>query len=102
MEIVNCTPHAITVCDETYEPSGLTIRLDYETSLAGAIGFIPVSKLELVGHNLPEKVEGKLLLVSAMVLKEFPERDDLIAPNTNEAVRNEKGHIVSVPGFICN
>jgi len=62
----------------------------------------PVVKNEVVGSNLPAPEKGVFYLVSAMVLAGFPERGDLLAPNTNEAKRNEMGHIVSVPGFVSN
>ena len=39
---------------------------------------------------------------SAMVLAACNDRSDLVAPATGhpDAVRSEKGHIVSVPGFV--
>jgi len=115
LTVENWTPHAIVVShnlvnyygewetyETTYEPSGSTARLEKESKMVGDIGMFPVSKEVIVGHNLPEPREGVLLLVSAMILSAFPERSDLIAPDTNHATRNEKGHIVSVPGFVCN
>jgi hypothetical protein len=85
-----------------YEPSGEVVRLDYESEEVYALNGNIVERNTLVGHNLPEPREGTLLLVSAMILGAFPERKDLIAPNTNKAVRNESGHIISVPGFVTN
>jgi hypothetical protein len=53
-------------------------------------------------EGLPEPVEGTIFIVSGMLLAACPERKDLVAPATGHpgAVRNEKGHIVSVPGFV--
>ena len=52
-------------------------------------------------QNLPEPAENILYIVSALVLA-ASKRADLVAPATGhpEAVRNEKGQIVSVPGFV--
>ena len=105
MKIVNLTPHAICVdgaSKKTYEPSGSVVRLEYESEELYALNGNIVECNSLVGHNLPDAVEGVMLLVSAMILGAFPERMDLLAPNTNKASRNEKGHIVSVPGFVAN
>ena len=105
-KIVNMTPHAIVVSNgnttETFEPSGSIVRMEMISESIGRWGAFPISTSSVVSHNLPETVEGTYLLVSAMVLSAFPERKDLLAPDTNNATRNEKGHIVSVPGFIAN
>ena len=105
MEVINMTPHAIVVDEgdkrrRTYEPSGQTVRLDYTTVHSGIVDGFSVATNHLVGDNLPPMEAGTLLLVSAMVLGAFPNRSDLIAPNTNQAKRDERGHIVSVPGFV--
>ena len=53
-------------------------------------------------ENLPAPEQGKIYIVSAMVLA-ATDRKDVVAPATghNECVR-DKGLIVSVPGFIYN
>ncbi len=99
-KIINMTPHSITVANKVFEPSGETIRLQYETETIGNINGIDLEVNTLTGHNLPNIEPGIVLIVSAMVLNEFPERIDLIAPNTNKAIRNDQGHIISVPNFI--
>ena len=104
--IKNLTPHAIVVANQdqtiTIEPSGLVARIDLVENKIGELHGFPVYSQSLVGHNLPEEEEGVILLVSAMVLAEAKKlnRKDCVAPNTNAATRNEKGHIVSVPGFV--
>lgn len=106
-KIINCTPHAIVVANEgveiVIEPSGLVARIDMQTITIGELDGFPIVKNEVVGNNLPAPQEGVFLLVSAMVLAEAKNlgRVDCIAPNTNAATRNEKGHIVSVPGFVA-
>ena len=105
-KIINLTPHAIVVKNgdrsAVYEPSGMVARMETKTSVIGEVDGFPVVKNEVVGSNLPAPEKGVFYLVSAMVLAGFPERGDLLAPNTNEAKRNEMGHIVSVPGFVSN
>ena len=103
MKIVNMTPHAIVVGERTYEPSGMVARIEQESKVIGTIDGFEIEVNTVVGHNLPEFTEGTYLLVSAMVLTIAKElgRFDCIAPNTNKAVRNDKGHIVSVPGFVA-
>ena len=54
-------------------------------------------------EGLPKEVEGTKLIVSGLVLSATL-RKDLVAPATGhkDVIRNDKGHIVSVPGFVCN
>jgi len=118
MKIINMTPHAIVVKEPlviesplnngrearcvTYEPSGSVVRMETESYWSQKVDGFDVHQNIVVGSNLPEPEEGTYLLVSAMVLSAFPERADLLAPDTGNAERNDKGHIVSVPGFISN
>lgn len=53
--------------------------------------------------DLPEPVPGTVYIVSAMVLSALAgSRPDVVAPATGHpaCVRNDKGHILSVPGFV--
>ena len=54
-------------------------------------------------EGLPEQEENVFLIVSGMVLS-ASNRTDLVAPASGhpDTVRNEKGHIVSVPCFVSN
>mgnify|MGYP006914491380 FL=1 len=54
-------------------------------------------------YGLPEKQENTFIIVSALVLQAI-DRDDLVAPATGhpECVRDERGQIISVPGFVKN
>ncbi len=102
--IVNLTPHAIVVdngeISKTYEPSGEIARVLTESTVVGVEDGFEVVSIRVTGDNLPAQKDGVLYLVSAMVKGLRPEREDLIAPNTGAAKRNDKGHIISVPGFI--
>jgi hypothetical protein len=103
--IINITPHAIVVDDgeisKTYEPSGKVARVITESTPVGKMDGFEVVSTRVMGDNLPEPQDGVYLIVSAMVMGLRPDRKDLIAPNTGAAKRNEKGHIISVPGFIA-
>jgi hypothetical protein len=87
---------------KVYEPSGIVARIEMAQHPQSKVDGFYIMESKVVGHNIPEPQEGVLYLVSAMVLSVGKElgRTDLIAPNTNEATRNEKGHIISVPGFV--
>jgi hypothetical protein len=102
--IVNLTPHAITVDNgethKVYEPSGEVARVLTESTVVGEVDGFEIVANRVTGDNLPAPKDGVLYIVSAMVLSLRPEREDLIAPNTGAATRNDKGHIVSVPGFV--
>jgi hypothetical protein len=101
---INCTPHAITVAETVFEPSGSVARVNMETEILPSIDGFNVETATPVGlENLPETTDGVYLIVSAMVLEAGKKlgRSDLVAPNTSKAIRNEKGHIVSVPGFVA-
>lgn len=102
MKFINATPHSINLNDGTvFEPSGIVPRVSQEISEFNSdlIATQSFGKVE----GLPEPQEGVIFIVSAMVLS-ASNRKDLVAPATNhkQTVRNEKGHIVSVPGFVRN
>ena len=103
-DIINLTPHAIVVDNGvktvTYEASGLVARIDTESKTIGEVDGFDIVSTTVVGDNLPDPKDDTLYIVSAMVKGLRPDRSDLVAPNTGAAKRNEKGHIVSVPGFI--
>lgn len=103
-KIINCTPHAITITDgPTIEPSGQVARVTTQQVDAGDIAGIPV-KTQTFGDivDLPEPQAGTVFIVSAIVLSAAKEqgRTDVVAPDTSNAIRNDAGHIVSVPGFV--
>jgi len=52
--------------------------------------------------DLPAPQNDTVYVVSAIVLSAAKEqgRTDVVAPDTSNAVRNDAGHIVSVPGFV--
>jgi hypothetical protein len=99
MKYINCTPHPIVLNDgRRFEPSGSVARVGTSfTSFENDVCSVVYGELE----NVPAPVEDTLYIVSAMVLSSS-DRKDLVAPATGhpETIRNEKGWIVSVPGFV--
>lgn len=97
--IVNCTPHPITMCDNegniyfTFPKGEIIPRLSIRTVANEPIGEIPTSVTQF-GYleNLPEKVEGTFLIVSQMVKDAAPDREDLLVPA--EVYRDSSGNIV--------
>ena len=96
---INLTPHPIKLNDgRVFEPSGAVARIS--TSFSAIVEDVcTVIYGELQG--VPAAAENTLYIVSAMVLA-ATDRKDLVAPATGHpnTIRNEKGHIVSVPGFV--
>ena len=102
MEFINLTPHAIVMNDgRVFEPSGTIPRVqqfmsDFDGNQIAIQSFGEV-------ENMPAPKADTVYIVSAMVLSALgKDRQDCVAPATNhtETVRNEKGHIMSVPGFV--
>ena len=99
MNYINLTPHPIRLNDgRVFEPSGKVARVscsytEFENDCCKAV-YGPVA-------NLPLPEPGTLLIVSALV-KAATQRSDVVAPATGhpDCIRDEKGFIVSVPGFI--
>jgi hypothetical protein len=104
IEIVNCTPHALTICGKTFEPSGIIPRVEMLTVDMGQYaGFPAIAQFRVSVVGLPEARPGVFLVVSGMAFSAVDEkRIDVIAPDTGEtAIRNEKGHIIAVTRIIC-
>lgn len=98
-EFINLTPHSIYFNDGTLFPaSGNIARVSASFKETGK-GFYTQVFGEV--ENLPEPVKGVYYIVSAMVFS-ATNRKDVVAPATGhpECVRNDKGQIVSVPGFV--
>ena len=101
IKFINATPHAIQLNDgRVLEPSGIIPRVSQEISEFDKNGIATQSFGKVEG--LPEPETGVVYIVSALVLSACKDRNDLVAPATNhkDTKRNEKGHIISVPGFV--
>lgn len=112
---VNLTPHSIAVRDVagsvvTFPASGVVARVGTSWSKRTAIGAFEtftVTYTTIEGLPLDSGDENKFYIVSALVLEaakasQHPLLKQLVAPATghNGVERNDKGHIVSVPGFV--
>lgn len=104
MRIINLTPHAINITDgPTFESSGIVARVSVQQVDDGVIDGIPVKK-QAFGDivDLPDPADDTVFIVSAIVLSAAKTmgRTDCVAPDTANAVRDNNGRIVSVPGFV--
>ena len=102
MKYKNFTPHSIVLnSGEVFASEGLA-RVSASFSEFDENGVC--SQVFGAVTGLPETEEGVLLIVSAMVLSaaQAQGRVDVVAPATGHpaCIRNEQGHIVSVPGFV--
>lgn len=99
MKFLNYTPHTINLNDGRSFASEGIARVSASFTNFNEDGVCRQEFGDIEGLPAPQK--GVKLIVSAMVLS-ASDRDDLVAPATGhpDTVRNEKGHIVSVPGFV--
>ena len=99
---INLTPHAIVLNDgTTFQPSGTIARVSVSFSEFNSDGICEQVFGEV--QDLPQPEEGRTLIVSALVLSALKgTRTDVVAPATghSQVVRNDKGQIASVPGFV--
>jgi len=102
MTFINCTPHKINLNDgRSYEPSGIIPRVhSTHGAIVNDVCSVEYGEIE----NLPEPKKDTLYVVSAICLAAAKSlgRTDCVAPATShpDTVRNEKGHIMSVPCFV--
>ena len=100
MKFINLTQHDINLNSGKVIPaSGTVARLEQQTGFFNEDG-IAVSWIKrAIGVPLPE--DGTTYIVSLPVAQ-YCKRSDVVSPATNhqDTIRNEKGHVVSVPGFL--
>jgi len=117
MELINLTPHDITIlaylpdgaglghddilriaCGKKYReitriPSSGVARLKTEIERVGHVQGVPLTRTTFGEPEcLPEPQEGRYYNVSAVVKYNCPDRDDLVVPA--EVVRNGSGQII--------
>ena len=107
MNVINLTPHAITLRTDagetTFPPSDTIARVQQETVGTGkTVAGFPVYTSQFGNVIMPEPVEDTYYIVSAMVLTALAgTRSDVVAPRTDAtAIRNEAGHIIAVTGWL--
>ena len=120
MEIINRTPHDITMMNEakevvwTFPKSDEPIRLESSQVVVGTVTdaghdtskrnasdnvFIDFDVKQVVydKSNLPDYMEDTYYIVSALVANAYPERSDLLM--VNDTVRDDNGRIIGCKSF---
>lgn len=108
--LVNCTPHHLTIEGiGDIPPSGILPRvLASFTDCSPLIGVRVRQRVIGAGvvSGLPYPVEGLTFIVSGMVRDTLSvyaahlQRDDVFAPDTSDAIRNDLGGIIAVRGLV--
>jgi hypothetical protein len=110
MNIINLTPHKISIADEAgniireIEPSGRLARTNSTQTVARVIDGIPVVKTVLGEiSDLPQPERDTVFVVSTLVAQavaDFRIHDDVVAPDTGPTcIRDPEGRIVAVRRF---
>jgi hypothetical protein len=112
-KVVNLLPYDVVVDTgvntKVYPASGKVARMTPEPYVVNYIDGFEVCINYPGGetNNLPLEEEGgfnyqgsTIYIVSELILYICEDRPDLIAPDFASAKRDEKGHVISVPGFI--
>ena len=104
LQIVNLTPHCVSIIRDGFETIDLqsvgNIRLSQSTENVGMLGNITLSKTTFGSTDLPEENPKKILIVSSLVCRAFPQRKDLYIPN--EIIRDKNGGIIGCRSLAKN
>lgn len=103
MNLVNLTPHPLTVAGRTIAPSGTVARAAVTYADAGDLDGIPVVAAQYGDVvDLPDATDGTVYIVSGLVRSALGDtRPDVVAPDTGPtAVRDDAGRIVGVTRLI--
>ena len=102
MNIINLTPHTINIIsgDTTKEikPSGTVARV--QTQVVATDNPLLFNQQYGDVQDLPAPQNNTIYIVSALVLARVPHRTDVYAPLTAQAIRNDAGQIIGVPGLV--
>jgi hypothetical protein len=106
MKFVNLTPHDISVEGFGVIPaSGAVARVTVAQRDIGTRGGVRLRQsVKGLVEGIPAPQDETTYVVSGMVLDALngARVADVVAPDTGaDALRNEKGHIVAVRGFVC-
>ncbi len=113
MQLMNLTPHDITYyvgkTPSVFPKSGIVARVSQDNYPSRLSENSEFDGLALVtskygeGIDLPLPQDGIVFIVSAIVRSAYPDRFDLISPDSGStAIRNEAGQIIGVTQFIAN
>lgn len=102
MNIINLTQHAINIIQGentiTINPSGTVARVSVQVIATDN----PMLYTQQYGEvqDLPAPQDNTIYIVSSLVLARVPHRTDVYAPLTAQAIRNDAGQIIGVPGLV--
>lgn len=102
MNIINLTQHAINIIQGentiTINPSGTVARVSVQVIATDN----PMLYTQQYGEvqDLPDPQDNTIYIVSSLVLARVPHRTDVYAPLTAQAIRNDAGQIIGVPGLV--
>jgi len=115
MELVNLTPHAVSVCDAdgnvvlSIAPTGVVARAKQVDKSAGEVEFggitIPVITTEFgAPEDLPEPTEGVGLIVSVLTVSaaRFVGRPTSDLYTVGQTVRDAEGKIIGARALVRN
>lgn len=102
MNIINLTPHPLTIAGRVIPASGTVARVTVEyVELPQVDGIPAVATTYGNVENLPEATADTIYIVSGMVRSALAGRPDVFAPDTGStAIRDEAGRIVGVTRLI--
>lgn len=103
LEIINLTPHALNLraadgSIQVIPPSGQVARVAETRVALPPVAGLSVSRATYGAvEGLPDPTEGKIFVVSGMVLAAVPHRADVFAPGP--AIRDSEGKIIGADGL---
>jgi hypothetical protein len=102
MEIINLTPHSVTVAGQTFAPSGTVARVASESSQIGSVNGIPLYATTYglpTGTGLP--TPGVYYIVSRMVAEAAKaagwDTGNMVVPYG--LIRDDQGRVVAAQGL---
>ncbi len=108
MKLVNMTPHALNLFDETganqivtLAPSGQIARVAVKNEKIGEAAGVPLyAAVYGAVEGLLEPEEGTIYVVSLLVRQALPDRKDLASPG--ELLRDAEGKPIGAKGLSVN
>jgi len=100
---VNLTPHEVKILNQNGEiqsipASGQIARISTSFEVDNVVNGVAIGHTTYSGvTGLPDPVTGTIYIVSLILLKALPDREDLVSPN--ELVRDENGLVLYAKSF---
>ena len=106
MTMINLTPHTVVLVNgnyrKVYRKAGPPIRTSLDWVHKGMLDGFPIQSTRNLIDLLPPVIKDTYYIVSAVVLQQarYLGRQDFVAPDSNHAVRDSAGTVISVPGWV--